>query len=29
MTKCWQDNCNVPLKSFMIERLAEDFLLLW
>jgi hypothetical protein len=29
MIKCWQDNCNVPLKSFMIERLAEDFLLLW
>jgi hypothetical protein len=29
MVKCWQDNCNVPLKSFMIERLAEDFLLLW
>ena len=28
MVKCWQDNCNVPLKSFMIERLAEDFLLL-
>jgi Second Messenger Oligonucleotide or Dinucleotide Synthetase domain len=29
MIKCWQDNCNVPLKSFMIERLAEDFLLTW
>ncbi|MGY4176781.1 hypothetical protein ACVIHH_002072 [Bradyrhizobium sp. USDA 4518] len=29
MIKCWQDNCNVPLKSFMIERLAQDFLLTW
>jgi hypothetical protein len=29
MIKCWQDNCNVPLKSFMIERLAQDFLLHW
>jgi hypothetical protein len=29
MTKCWQDTCNVPLKSFLIERLAADFLLQW
>jgi hypothetical protein len=29
MIKCWQDNCNVPLKSFMIERLAQDFMLHW
>jgi hypothetical protein len=29
MIKCWQDNCNVPLKSFMIERLAADFLFHW
>jgi hypothetical protein len=30
MIKCWQDNCNVDaLKSFMIERLAQDFLLRW
>jgi len=30
MVKCWQDNCNVvPLKSFMIERLAADFLFEW
>jgi hypothetical protein len=27
MVKCWQDNCSVPLKSFMIERLAEDSVL--
>jgi Second Messenger Oligonucleotide or Dinucleotide Synthetase domain len=29
LIKCWQDNCNVPLKSFMIERLAADFLFQW
>jgi hypothetical protein len=29
MIKCWQDNCNVPLKSFMIERLAQAFLFQW
>ena len=29
MIKCWQDNCNVPLKSFMIERLAIAFLAQW
>jgi hypothetical protein len=29
MVKCWQDNCNVPLKSFMIERLAQAFLVQW
>jgi hypothetical protein len=30
MIKCWQDNSNVySLKSFMIERLAQDFLLRW
>jgi len=30
MIKCWQDNCKADsLKSFMIERLAQDFLLTW
>jgi hypothetical protein len=29
MIKCWQENCNVPLKSFMIERLAQAFLVQW
>ncbi|MGY3122754.1 hypothetical protein ACVWXQ_006691 [Bradyrhizobium sp. S3.14.4] len=29
MIKSWQDNCNVPLKSFMIERLAANFLVGW
>ncbi|WP_314950571.1 SMODS domain-containing nucleotidyltransferase [Bradyrhizobium cosmicum] len=29
MLKCWQDNCSVPMKSFVIERLAQDFLLTW
>jgi hypothetical protein len=29
MIKCWQDHCNVPLKSFSVERLAQDFMLIW
>jgi hypothetical protein len=29
MVKSWQDNCSVPLKSFMIERLAQAFLVQW
>lgn len=29
MAKCWQDHCNVPLKSFLIERLAQAFLAQW
>ena len=29
MAKCWQGNCNVPLKSFCIELLAMDFLESW
>jgi hypothetical protein len=29
MIKCWQEHCNVPLKSFMIERLAIAFLAQW
>lgn len=29
MIKCWQENCNVPLKSFMIERIAQAFLAQW
>ena len=26
MMKCWQGNCNVPLKSFCLELLVVDFL---
>jgi len=29
MMKCWQANCNVPLKSFYIELLAVAFLSGW
>lgn len=29
MIKCWQDHCNVLLKSFIIERLAQAFLAQW
>ncbi len=29
MTKRWQDYCSVPLKSFVIELLAIDFLRTW
>jgi hypothetical protein len=29
MMKQWQRNCNVPLKSFQIERLAVEFLRTW
>lgn len=29
MIKCWQRECNVPLKSFQIERLAVEFVSQW
>ncbi len=29
MMKCWQDQCNVPLKSFCFELLSIDFLQSW
>jgi len=29
MMKKWQENCNVPLKSFWIELLATDFISSW
>ena len=29
MLKCWQDYCDVPLKSFIIELLVIDFLRTW
>ena len=29
MMKCWQLNCNVPMKSFWIELLAVEFLSSW
>ncbi len=29
MLKKWQGNCNVPMKSFWLERLAEEFLGGW
>lgn len=29
MIKCWQGYCNVPLKSFLIELLAVEFLSTW
>jgi hypothetical protein len=29
MLKCWQANCNVPIKSFHLEILAGDFLDQW
>jgi hypothetical protein len=29
MLKCWQANCNVPIKSFHLEILASDFLDQW
>jgi hypothetical protein len=29
MMKRWQDECNVPLKSFQLERLAVEFLRGW
>ena len=29
MAKRWQSECNVPLKSFQLERLAVEFLQCW
>jgi hypothetical protein len=29
MAKCWQSECNVPLKSFQLERLTIEFLDAW
>ncbi|WP_156993953.1 hypothetical protein [Terriglobus sp. TAA 43] len=29
MMKKWQNYCNVPLKSFWLERLAEEFIANW
>jgi hypothetical protein len=29
MLKCWQANCNVPIRSFYLELLAVDFLDAW
>src|SRR5262249_7126700 len=29
MAKAWQRECNVPLKSFLFERLAVEFLATW
>jgi hypothetical protein len=29
MAKRWKDECNVPLKSFQLERLAVEFLEVW
>jgi Second Messenger Oligonucleotide or Dinucleotide Synthetase domain len=29
MTKCWQGYCSVPIKSFVLELLAVDFLRMW
>jgi hypothetical protein len=29
MMKCWQNVCNVPLKSFLIELLAGEFIARW
>jgi hypothetical protein len=29
MLKKWQDNCSVPIKSFWLELLSEDFLANW
>jgi hypothetical protein len=29
MMKCWQGYCNIPLKSFLIELLAIEFITTW
>lgn len=29
MLKCWQDHCNVPMKSFWLELLTVEFLRSW